>query len=86
MPTIQIGELKSHLSRYIHEVRRGRTVTIVDRRTPVARIVPLEKDDDWEVRPPVKGAKRLHKVPLPPPLKTKTDVVDLLLEDRNSGR
>jgi prevent-host-death family protein len=36
---VSVSELKAHLSRYIHEVRRGGEVQIVDRGRPVARLV-----------------------------------------------
>lgn len=39
---VKISELKAKLSAYLSAVRRGTTVTILDRRTPVARLVPLE--------------------------------------------
>ena len=40
---VNISELKAKLSAYLDRVRRGETVTILDRKTPIARIVPLEK-------------------------------------------
>ena len=39
-----------------------------------------------EVRKPLPGAPPLHRVPLPPPLVTKRDVVALLLEERQGER
>ena len=41
MTQAKIGHLKNHLSRYVDQVREGREVVIMDRETPVARIVPL---------------------------------------------
>jgi prevent-host-death family protein len=38
---ISIRELEEELSRYLAEVRDGRTVTITDRGEPMARIVPI---------------------------------------------
>jgi len=37
---VNISELKTRLSAYLHRVRRGETLTVLDRKTPVARIVP----------------------------------------------
>ncbi|MBI4614654.1 MAG: type II toxin-antitoxin system Phd/YefM family antitoxin [Planctomycetes bacterium] len=39
---VKISELKARLSAYLHAVRRGATVTILDRKTRVALLVPLE--------------------------------------------
>ncbi len=37
--TGRIAELKSRLSEHLRSVRTGRTLTILDRDTPIARIV-----------------------------------------------
>jgi prevent-host-death family protein len=39
---VKISELKNQLSRYLDAVRRGEEVEMLDRKTPVARIVPIE--------------------------------------------
>jgi len=39
----KIGHLKNHLSKYVDQVREGGEVLILDRDTPVARIVPLSQ-------------------------------------------
>ena len=36
-----IRELRQHASRYVEAARRGETITVTDRGTPVARLVPL---------------------------------------------
>ncbi len=41
MTTVSISELKARLSEYVREVRRGGEVQILDRGTPVARLVGL---------------------------------------------
>ena len=41
MKTVNIGDLKNNLSRYLSEVRQGRSVLIKDRNKLIARIVPL---------------------------------------------
>jgi len=41
MRTVSISELKAHLSQYLHEVRRGSEVQILDRGVPVARLSGL---------------------------------------------
>lgn len=37
-----ISEVRNGLSAFIRRVKRGESVTIVDRSTPVARLVPIE--------------------------------------------
>jgi prevent-host-death family protein len=41
MHSAKIADLKNNLSRYLAQVRRGAEVTVLDRDTPVARIVPF---------------------------------------------
>ena len=40
MATASVSDLKANLSRYLREVRRGSEVQVLDRGTPVARLVP----------------------------------------------
>jgi prevent-host-death family protein len=37
----KIADLKNNLSRYLDQVRRGAEITVLDRDTPIARIVPF---------------------------------------------
>ena len=41
MRMANIAELKNRLSFYVRQVRRGETILVLDRRTPVARLVPV---------------------------------------------
>jgi antitoxin (DNA-binding transcriptional repressor) of toxin-antitoxin stability system len=67
-------------------VKGGETITVLDRDTPVARIVPIgATGNGLVVRPPL-GKRKLSEIPLPPPSGMKRDIVELLLADRNSGR
>ena len=51
MRTVNVAELKSHLSAYLEQVRAGGEIVIRDRATPIARLVPLGADDaDEEAR------------------------------------
>lgn len=50
MTTASISELKANLSRYVREVRRGGEVQVLNRGTPVARLVPLAAEDNEGVR------------------------------------
>jgi antitoxin (DNA-binding transcriptional repressor) of toxin-antitoxin stability system len=40
MKKAKIAELKNQLSKYIHQVKRGNTVMVLERDTPVAMITP----------------------------------------------
>jgi len=84
--TVGVAELKARLSAYLREARRGRSVTICDRDTPVARLVPVEASTPLTVRLRSSEFSSIQAVPLPPPLRRGVDAVALLLEDRQSGR
>ena len=85
MTRIGIAELKAKLSETLREVRRGQTVTVLDRKTPVAMIVPFRSEQEPLRTRKAAGRRKLGGIPLPPRVAVKQDVVDLLLEDR-SGR
>ena len=83
---VRVAELKARLSHYLRLARAGETVTVCDRDTPIARIVPYVH----ELAPyrltmiePEPGALKLHEIPLLPPLDLGFDIVELLMEDRN---
>ena len=42
---VKIADLKNNLSRHLARVRRGSEITVLDRDTPVARIVPFVHGD-----------------------------------------
>lgn len=87
MDTVRIAELKAKLSEYLRRVRRGHPVTVLDRETPIARIIPYTPDAAaLSIRRPPTGAGKPHEVRLPPPLKIDVDVVELLMEERQPGR
>lgn len=48
MRTVNIAELKSHLSSYLNEVRGGGEIVIRDRDTPIARLIPLSALDELD--------------------------------------
>jgi prevent-host-death family protein len=52
MRTAKISELKAKLSAHIQYVKNGEEVLILDRNTPVARLVPARvvEDDDERMR------------------------------------
>ncbi len=78
MKAIGIAELKTRLSEHLRAVRKGRTLTVLDRETPVARIVPYAVDA-IEVR---RATRRLRDLVVPPPPSAPTDSLAVLLDDR----
>jgi prevent-host-death family protein len=42
MQVVKIADLKNNLSRHLTRVRRGGTLTVLDRNAPIARIVPID--------------------------------------------
>lgn len=78
MKTVGIADLKAHLSEYLRAVRRGRTLTVLDRKSPIARLVPVEAGP-LEVR---RASRRTVDLAQPPPTTPATDSLALLLEDR----
>jgi prevent-host-death family protein len=81
MRKVGIADLKAHLSQHLRGVRAGRTITVVDRDTPVAQIVPYGVAAPLEIRRATRKPDELH---LPPPLAKATDSLTVLLRDRAS--
>jgi prevent-host-death family protein len=86
MKTVGIAELKARLSEYLRGVRRGQELTVVDRATPVARIVPYTEDAPALVVRRARPNSRLHAIRLPRPLPLETDVLTLLRAERQRDR
>ena len=86
MTDVRIAQLKARLSEYLRAVRKGHDVTVYDRNEPIARLVPFSRASPLVVREPVRRYATLGDIPLPPPVPLDTDPVELLLEDRRSGR
>ena len=78
MKGVGIAELKARLSEHLRSVRKGRTLTVLDRDTPVARIVPYAAEP-VEVR---RATRRLRDLVPPPPPAAPTDSLAVLLDDR----
>ncbi len=86
MKTVRIAALKARLSEYLRAVRRGETIAVLDRETRVAEIVPVRLANTLRVRKPAAGAPPPNRVPLPKVSASKIDVVQVLLETRQSHR
>ena len=81
MNGVRIAELKAHLSEHLRRVRAGRTLIVLDRNTPVARIVPYDSEAPLEVR---RASRKPGELRLPTPLHAPTDSLAVLLQDRAS--
>jgi prevent-host-death family protein len=82
---VGVAELKARLSAYLRRARRGEAVTIYDRNTPVARIVPYEGAAQLAL-PVRKATVSLREVKLPPPLERHVGSLEVLAEERQAGR
>jgi prevent-host-death family protein len=78
MKTVGIAELKARLSEHLKLVRKGRILTVLDRNTPVAQIVPYA-GDALEIRGAIRQVRQLR---LPPRPAKATDSLAVLLDDR----
>jgi prevent-host-death family protein len=86
MRKVGIADLKARLSEHLRYVRRGHVVTVLDRDTPVAQLVPVETHAGLSVRRPAGARASVADVPLPPPVRLPLDPVALLLQDRRQER
>jgi prevent-host-death family protein len=78
MKTVGIADLKARLSEHLRAVKKGRSLTVLDRETPVARLVPVETGP-LEIR---QASRRARDLPVPPPAAAPTDSLAVLLADR----
>jgi prevent-host-death family protein len=78
MTDVRIADLKARLSEHLRSVRNGGTLTVLDRDTPVARIVPYAAQP-LEIR---KAKRHVRDLKLPPKPAKRTDSVAVLLDDR----
>jgi prevent-host-death family protein len=78
MSDVRIAELKARLSEHLRSVRNGGTLTVLDRDTPIARIVPYAAQP-LEIR---KARRRLRDLKFPRKPARRTDSLALVVEDR----
>jgi prevent-host-death family protein len=84
MKSVRVADLKGHLSEHLRAVRRGHPLTVMDRDTPIAQILPYQAEPaNLAVRQPGPGVPKPKDFQLPKPLKIHRDVVSLLLADRH---
>jgi len=83
MKSVGIADLKAHLSKHLRSVRRGHPITVLDRATPVAVIVPHRQDGPALASRA--AIRQLTAVELPPALGDDLDSLRALREER-AGR
>jgi antitoxin (DNA-binding transcriptional repressor) of toxin-antitoxin stability system len=97
MRTVKIGELKSKLSAHIAYVKQGEEVLILDRNTPVARLVPIHSETQEDERrrrliakgiitPPKTPRVEGQEWPLPPGPMISQEVMDQVWREERDGR
>jgi prevent-host-death family protein len=87
MKEVGIAELKSRLSEFLRIVQGGESIVVLDRNRAVAQIVPVRDRPGLRIRKPATDSPKPNKVALPKrSLAQKIDVVQLLLEERQSHR
>ena len=86
MKQVRIAVLKARLSEYLRAVSRGETVTVLNRDTPVAQLVPVPERSTLRVRKPAPGTPPPNRVRLPKSAGLSGDIVPLLLEERQGHR
>ena len=78
MSDVRIADLKARLSEHLRSVRNGGTLTVLDRDTPVARIIPFASQP-LEIR---KAKRQLRDLKLLRKPAKRTDSLALLVDDR----
>lgn len=61
MKTVGAFEAKTHLSRLLDKVEKGEKITITRRGAPVARLVPVEKEEKPDVSAVIEQIRELRK-------------------------
>jgi len=87
MQTVSVAQLKARLSHYLHEVRAGRSFTVVSHDIPVAVLSPHDPahDDDIVIVEPAPDAPPLSGIDMGPPLAVAVDVVELVRQGRHDA-
>ncbi len=76
---VGIADLKAHLSAHLRKVKKGQTLVVVEHAQPVAKLVPMNVDNDLIIR---QATKPFNLATLPQRPKSKITSLELLLEER----
>jgi len=80
MKRVRIAELKARLSKYLGGVRRGHPLTVLDRETPIAVILPYrDGTPNLSSRAPTRS---LRAIRFPAALPAPAESLEALLEER----
>jgi len=84
MKQVGIADLKAHLSGHLRTVKKGETLLVLDRGTPVARLVPAaDPRGGFVTRPPTRDLQSLKRMlKRLRPLDLPVDSLSILVEDR----
>jgi len=84
MKQVGIADLKAHLSGHLKSVKKGEPLLVMDRGTPVARLLPAADPSGGLVtRPPTRDLQAVRRLlKRLPPLDLPVDSLSVLLEDR----
>lgn len=66
MRSTNIADLRNRLTQYLQEVRAGEEIVVLDRRRPIAKIVPLTVDDADDAALVASGLMRKGSGVIPP--------------------
>ena len=96
MNAVNVADLKARLSAVLRKVKAGQEMIVTERGVPVARIVPLARDEDHARRRSLAGegalrpgrgrARKMLLAPPPGPRASGAAVLAALLEERREGR
>ena len=67
MRSANIADLRDRLTQYLREVRAGEEIIVCDRRRPIAKIVPLNVDEDSAEKTALVAEGLLRKAERPLP-------------------
>ncbi|MBI4676955.1 MAG: hypothetical protein HY748_05175 [Elusimicrobia bacterium] len=83
MLSVNIAALKARLSFYLGRVRQGQEVLVLDRKTPIAKMVPSPgMGEEFVVVEAKRTPAHLKRIPVHV-AKQRTDIVSVLREDRD---
>ena len=82
MKTVMIAELKNRLSLYLRRAQGGEEILVTDRKTPIARLMPLRPErEKLGILPATRPVSDLKKLKFITPKKP-FDPLEALLEER----
>lgn len=69
---VGIAEFKADLSEYVRAAQNGKEIIIQDRKTPIAKLVPIQEPMIGEIRRPTRSVGEVEQMlasrPLEPPI------------------